>query len=478
MSGDHYNKDAYPPPVPMEPSNVHYSEGPRKPMSRTAVMGIVITSICFVMLFVALFAPWFTIRHDDHDDWDWEDDKPKYKWNSYDYDGDGYGRNEDDEEIKFIYQLDSMDNGKDAGFWGIILGMVCGIAMIVLGNIHLTSALSRKIMTFFRGVTGIILLLPATFLMSCGSKFTGLSIMFSTMGSPDDKNLMICIVPTILFLLGIFLFITAFGIIKHNSLKISSMRGFFHKGSTGGKHTKRFFARFRKYANLLVVFSMLALVTLPLLPIVSGTDKDEGWNDDSVETEHIFLTSGYLLDDMMVDFLGFDFADYLGWVNFAFWFIFSLSLMVLFAAVFMESGFHDTTAYIIGLVGNLVALFLVLALVFKILFIVNVFSDAHKKFASEGLWYGYNYLPLIALIGLIVICILYMIHTIKGSKEHFKIMSGRVEFSIDHGPPQVRATYPESRRREKYPPPPGREPSHGYDDDFKNDYQSVYGEQY
>ena len=148
-------------------------------MDKSAVFGIVITSICSVMLFIALFAPWFTVKQRDYDSWGWDEENDNYKWVSYDHDGDSYGEDSDDMN-RFFRTYDSLENGKIQGFTGIITGMILGIALIVLGNLHLLGELSRRIIMFFRGVTGIAMLLPAVFLMVCGSKFTGLAISIST----------------------------------------------------------------------------------------------------------------------------------------------------------------------------------------------------------------------------------------------------------------------------------------------------------
>jgi len=454
-------------------------------MDKSAVVGIVITSICFVMLFVAIFAPWFTVKDRD-ETYDYDVDCPYcgrnyyvdyegdgeyycyncdeyfsaggggYKWNSYDYSGEGYGDNDKDNKMKEIFMADSMDNGKMQGFWGIILGMVFGIGLIVLGNIHLRDAFQRKLMVFFRGATGAILLLPATFLMVCGSKFTGMSITASTSGGSDDETVMLCIVPYLLFIVGIILFIMAFGIIKYNLRRFTRMKS--KAGTTRVQTTEHFTAKLSKLSILLVIFGMLAVVTLPLLPIVSET---EGKYDE-------YFTTGFLLTEQLMDNV--DFADYIGWVNFAFWFIFPLTLIALLAVLFLESGINDLTGYILGLIPTLVGIFLLLALIFKILFIVDVFSDDYGD-----LWYGYNYLPLLVMIGLIIICIMYMVHTIKGSTAFFKSMPRRPAPAGYGAPPPRRDDhygdrpprddyydnrvrrdpgYDHRRNERDYPPPP------------------------
>jgi len=382
------------------------------------------------MLFVALFAPWFTIKTRDYSDWD--DDEPEYKWNSYDYSGEGYGDNDEDDEMEGFFELDSMDNGKMQGFFGIILGMVFGIGLIVLGNIHLVQTLHRKLMVFFRGATGIVMLLPAIFLMVCGSKFIGVSIFYSTSGRSDSENAMLCIVPYLLFIVGIIILVMAFGIIKYNFRRLSGMKS--DADCVRVQSTEHFTKKFSKLSTLLVVFGMLAVVTLPLLPIVSETEGESSQ----------FWSTGFLLDEQIMD--GADFADYLGWVNFAFWFIFFLALIALLAVLFLKSGINDLTGYILGLIPTLIALFLLLAFIFKILFIVDTFSDDY-----EDMWYGYNYLPLLVLIGLIIICILYMIHTIKGSTAYFKSMPRRPA-PVGYGAPPPRRDdyYHGGQRKDDY----------------------------
>ena len=421
MNGDHYKKDAYPPPVPIEPTKAHYNPAPRKSMDRTAVIGIVITSICFVMLFVMLFAPWMTVKHMDY--WNWNGgENPKYEVDSYDYSGDRYGGGDKYDEIRYFFRLDSMDSGITQGFVGIILGMVLGIGMIVIGNIHLVKASHRKLMIFFRGAAGIAMLLPATFLMVCGSKFIGFSIYFTTSGSSESENVMICIVPFILFILGIVIFIMAFGVITRQMRRLSRVN------VKRKRLTEKFIGRFRILTYILVILGMLAVVTLPLLPIISNT---EGENDT-------FIPAGYILTDEFEHEA--DFVDYLGWVNFAFWFIFPLTLMALLAILFLESGINDLTGYILGLIPTLVSIFLVLALIFKILFIVDVFD--------EDAWYGYNYLPALVMIGLIVVCIIYMIHSIKGSTAYFKSISGHPAPCGYGAPPSGKdVNYHNSKRR-------------------------------
>ena len=446
MNGDHYGHGDYPPPGPRGPPPAQYSSGSRKPMDKSAVVGIVITSICFVMLFVALFAPWFTIKQEKDTYWDyWDDwdDEPEYKWNSYDYDGEGYGDNDKDKSMKYVFMVfDSMDNGVSQGFWGIILGMVFGIGLIVLGNIHLHNALHKKLMVFFRGTTGVFLLLPATLLTVCGSKFIGYSLYESTSGGSDDETVLLCIVPYVLFLVGITLFIMAFGLIKNTFNRLSRMRGI--TDCKRDKITSQFNVKFKRLSIILVIFGMLAVVTLPLLPIVSETEDEY----------NAFIPSGIILSDGAQQET--DFANYLGWVNFAFWFIFPLALIAMLAALFLESGINDLTGYILGLGPCLIAIFLLLALIFKILFIVDVFSDDYGD-----LWYGYNYLPLLVMIGLIIICIMYMVHTIKGSTAYFKSMPRR--------PAPVGYGAPPPRRDDHYHDGHRRDDHHG-DSPRRDDY--------
>ena len=437
MNGDHYGHGDYPSPGSRGPPPAHYSAGPRKPMDKSAVIGIVITSICFVMLFVALFAPWFTVKQSywEYEYGGWYDEEiEKYKWNSYDYSGEGYGDNDHDKSMEYrvFERYDSIDNGKMQGFFGIILGMVFGIGLIVLGNIHLRDSLHKKLMIFFRGVTGIVLLLPAAFLMVCGSKFAGYSLSYSTSGGSDSESVMFCIVPYLLLITGIVLFIMAFKIISYNMRRLSLMSK--PSDCIRTQTTMHFNIKFKKFSILLVIFGMLALVTLPLLPIASRTEDE--YNG--------FYTSSHMLTDEFMDDV--DFANYLGWVNFAFWFIFPLALIAMLAALFLESGINDLTGYILGLGPCLIAIFLLLALIFKILFIVDVFSDDYGD-----LWYGYNYLPLLVMIGLIIICIMYMVHTIKGSTAYFKSMPRRPA-PVGYGAPPPRRDdhYHDRQKREDH----------------------------
>lgn len=448
MNEDSHEYGNHPPAPPTGPPPAHYSPAPRKPMDRSAVIGIVITSICFVMLFVMLFAPWMTVKHMDYFNWNGDEENPKYNVDSYDYSGEKYGGNDEFDMIKYFFQLDSMDTGITQGFVGIILGMVLGIGMIVIGNIHLAKAFHRKLMVFFRGAAGIAMLLPATLMMVCGSKFIGFSIYFTTSGSSDSENVMICIVPFILFILGIVIFIMAFGVVTTQIRRLS------HGRVKRKRLTERFIDRFRILTYILVILGMLAVVTLPLLPIISNT---KGENDT-------FIPSGYILTDEFEHEA--DFADYLGWVNFAFWFIFSLTLIALLAALFLESSINDLTGYILGLIPTLIAIFILLALIFKILFIVDVFDQDEGR---EHLWYGYNYLPALVLIGLVVVCIIYMLYTIKGSTAYFKSISGRPAPSGYGAPPPRRDEhYYDGKRREDHygKQPPTDDP---YDDRARRD---------
>jgi len=485
------NRNDYPPPLPQQGyyPPAYEAKPPRTrkaPMDKSAVIGIVITSICFAMLFMALFTPWLTVREADYpepeecpkcggdnirdrDDGEYECNEAEYtgypyyeydicgytwqvgkdyEWTSYDYSGEGYGKDADDEMEEFYRIYDSMDNGKIQGFFGIILGLVFGIAFIVIGNIHLIGELPRRIMLFFRGVTGIAMLLPATLLMVCGSKFIGISISGSTSGNSENETIVLSIAPFILFIVGIILFILSFAIISHSFKRFSRIKRSSDKPRDN--RTLGFNVNFKKYATILVILAMLAIVTLPLLPIVSGSYKFE-FGDEKTEYS-VFETSGQLLNEQTMNDQ--DYANYLGWVNFAFWFIFPLALIALFGVLFLASGLNDLTGYILGLVANLLAIFLVLGLIFKILFIVNVFDNESEFMISKTLWYGYNYFPLLVMIGLIVVCILYMIHTIKGSTAFFRSMPRRPRPSpMGYGAPPPRRDDYYDRRDQHYPPP-------------------------
>ena len=480
MNRDHYGPRDNPPSRRRTPPPIQYGAAPRKRMDRSAVVGIVITAICFVMLFVALFAPWFRVKHEDYrkipdpecpfcdrgysvdyvgdgEFYCYQCDKHfhgefEYKWNSYDYSGEGYGKNDDDNHMKdkVFKQYDSMDNGKIQGFWGIILGMVFGIGLIVLGNIHLRGGLARRLMVFFRGATGIILLLPATFLMTCGSKFTGLSISESTSGTSESEYVMLCIVPYLLFIMGLILFILAFGVIFQSYRRLSGLSKV--SDCPRDKMTRIFTIYIKKLAIVLIILGIFAVVTLPLLPIVTSTDTKDTDSGKEITQEVNYDSSGKLLCDEGMD--RYDFADYLGWVNFAFWFILPLTLIALLSVLFLASGINALTGYILSLIGNLIAIFLVLAIAFKVLFIVDVFNDDYERYASEGFWYGYNYFPLLMLLGLVIVCILYMIHTIKGSAAYFRSIPRRpMPYPRYYAPPRI-DYYGKGGRRRKYPPPP------------------------
>ena len=399
--------------------------GPK--MDKSGIVGIVLTILCFIMLFVALFAPWFTIKYESDKEWVGREWRPIYKWNSYDYRGIGYGEDDRNEDAKEIFNLDSMDNGKTQAFWGIILGFLFSIILIVLGNIHLKPIKSQKLILFFRAVVGVILLLPATFLLICGSKFIGFSISVSTSdsfkyfntetilphtqtGLLSNTQTILCIVPYLLFLFGIAMFFLAFGIITDNLKKLSLLELWAQRKKQEDIITKQFSKKLQKLAIVLVILGMLALVTLPLLPIVSGSEGEK----------EIYISSGIWLSDEIKD--DFNFADYLEWVNFSFWFTFIIALIVLFTAIFLESCIDNLVGYLLALIGNLNIIFLILAFIFKILFIIDVFKGEY----DGSYWYGYNFLPLLIFIGLIIIGIIYMIHVIKGTNSYFKTKKSHI----------------------------------------------------
>jgi len=400
----------------------------RVKMDKSGIIGIILTILCFIMLFVALFAPWFTIKYEFDKEWVGREWRPIYKWNSYDYRGIGYGKNDKNEDAKEIFNLDSMDNGKIQAFWGIILGFLFSILLIVLGNIHLNSIESRKWILFFRAVTGVVLLLPATLLLICGSKFIGFSISVSTSdsfkyintetilpytqtGLLNNTQTVLCIVPYLLFLFGMVMFFLAFGIITDNLKKLSLLELWSLRKKQEDIITKQFSKKFQKLAIILVILGMLALVTLPLLPIASGSEREKD----------MYISSGIWLSDEIKD--DFNFADYLEWVNFSFWFIFIIALIVMFTAIFLESFIDNQIGYILALIGNLNIIFLILAFIFKLLFIIDVFKGEY----DGSYWYGYNYLPLLIFIGLLIIGIIYMIHVIKGTNSYFKTKKSHLD---------------------------------------------------
>jgi len=480
-------------------------------MDKSGMLGIVITISCLLMFFVALFAPWFLINHLDMDRSEYNEDTEdtekyelKYKMNSYDYSGKGYGENKDDELAKQFFEFESLDNGKLQGFIGIILGIILGISLIVIGNIHPVGVLSRRVMVFFRGVMGLLILLPGTFLLICGSKFTGVSIGCTTSTIGEAEDFVLCLVPLILLIVGLLISFFGFVIISHNFGKLEDMRG--TTDVPVGRINEQFSNKFKKLSTFLVIFGIIALTTLPLLPIVSGNSKiDIPVEEDKLDFK--IASAGLLNEDFMDEV---DFANYLGWLNFAFWFIFAFSLFALFASLFLESGISDITGCILGLASNLIVFFIILALIIKILFIVDVSTGEYPlglptigggyidgetgnfipletiSLENPDLWYGYNYLPSLALIGLMIVCIIFMVHTIKGSATYFGSRrkqavqppltgNGRLSLRHERYSGMDRRGYPPSQRNDYYGDRWGRDypPSQRddyYDDRWRRDY--------
>ena len=441
-----------PPPPPwnegVQRVRVQHPLSPARHLDNSAIYGIVITSVLFVILFVAIFAPWLVVYHQY--DWDWNsytrDYEGDYKWNSYDIKGEGYGKNSHDREFKDVFRLDSMGNGRIQAFVGIGLGILFGIGLIVVGAIQPRSIFGRRLIIFFRGGTSVLMLVASTFIMIGGSKFIGYSLCYSFNGDADNKEKMLCIVPYILFVVGILLFWLSFNLINDSFRRFRAMKR--TKDPRLDAITIVYSKRLRWIAICLVILGMLALVTLPLLPIVY---RDESGTDDEKASKY-YLSTGVLLDEYVLDWSDWDFANHLDWINMMFWFIFPLAILSLVAALFLTSGLNDLTGYILGLVSTLICLPLITSIVFKILFIVDVYDDKYKYYESAGFKYGYNYLPILVIVGLVVLTILYMIHMIRGSSRYIRHMPRRYR-PLPH-------EYDEYRKSHEYNGGNDRNPEH------------------
>jgi len=445
---------------------------PRRPVNRgTGKKGIVLFCLFLALLFVAIYVPWFGVHevHYDVGDASGEDEsgysgddgsvdsdrgsagdrngvESTYtQWDFYDHSGKGYS---DDEDDVFITEdawenYYSLDNGSLQAWWGIILGMIFSVYMIVFGFIWPKKPANQRIILLFRSVGGIFLITTAALLIVSASKFVGLSISLSTSTSEFDTFLLV-IAPLIFLICGIIIAKMSF---KSIHIQYQELNATCHmSGSPLNSFSHVFSQRYNKISKGLIVTAILAISSIHVMPIVSNDlEMDDETIDIYWSTAMIFNSWGEYDKDMEIA------IDDLSLVDTFLWLIFCFACIALFGSFINIPVFSRKAGSIIGLICNILVIFVILVVYFKILFIINVNGDhdvSEYHDFWENAWYGFNYLPPIMIIIMIVRSISYCRNSIK------VFSSRKLKGSISHAPPyfppiSVPVTPPSA-----YPTPP------------------------
>ena len=341
-----------------------------------------------------------------------------YEWDSYDHSGKAY----DAEKIDFLSEdhwdnLYSLNRGNILAWLGLIFGMFFSALLIVFGFIWPRKSSSQKIIILFRALTGILLLIPSVFLIVCGAKYIGYSVSVSTTQIDEYSYLLLNLAPWILMIGGIVTAKMTFKSINNQYMELTSMSHYL--GKSGNSFVNVFSKRYKEISKGLVVIAIFSISSLHVLPIVSNTgiaiDEETGEGYNYYYSTSVFFTKN---DELYEDDMG-EARDDLSLVDTFFWLIFCFACIALFGSFINIPVFSRKAGSIIGLVSNIILIFVILVVYFKILFIINVYGD-NSNYGDfwENAWYGYNYIPSIMII-------IMIFRSISYCKNSFKVFSSR-----------------------------------------------------
>jgi len=386
--------------------------------TRSGIMGIILASICLIMLLMVLLMPWMTIEREDWNTGDKE-------WKTMDFWGNGYlGKTGEEDKIidKDAWdEMDKLDNGRWLSLWGVIIGLVLAIFLTVFGFIKVKNNEGMKILSMIRTMLGVFMIVPSAFLMVGGAKFIGLCISMSTSGK--DPMTWFPIQPIINLIVGLIILVLAL-------ILISFERGIIRKRNEIGSRNLPWKMQdssdsMIKWSRMLVILFVIILVTFPMLPMMIGITRTEEDNG-SEETRTSFVSQA------MFDFYDYDddskiskaTSNY-GVFNTMMWVSLCISLFGLAAGLFFQANWSPMTFNILALVSDLVIISLIIGIIFKIIAVVQTFDHDKVEYDYMGtvessVIFGYNYIPIIALFIASIVGIIYVSATIRSNVVFFK----------------------------------------------------------
>jgi hypothetical protein len=369
---------------------------------RAGKRGILIVGLCLFSLLALLFLPLMAIEEVEYS-WSYDGmDEESSKWKVIDFFGDEYLFGEEfmsDEEWRYV---DSINAGRWQGIWGSIVAILLGIALIVFGFLKPISDDARKAFSFVRGMLAIFLLVPAVLMMIIGSKWVGWAVSNAI---STDSNGMIPLSPLLTAMIGIAVFILSILILRHEK---DIMRAMNKRQKTEISGDRSLFEeKSNNISRLMLIAALLVLVTMHLLPIFIFSEDYDG--ESSTQLVSLQQLDGFPIGGDLGDAV-----DSFSTFHLVGWFTFSIVLFVIFAQFFYSTNWSPLGGHILLVCGNAVIITIIIQLIFKSIGIVKTFSK-NSDIGDEGtIFFGFNYLPLLAIFGLIVATILFAVISIKG----------------------------------------------------------------
>jgi len=365
--------------------------------------------ILAVSLFLFCIAPWALVEVTvdlDHNN------NKETETNLVDFLGNKYIFSDHDVLSEDFWETrENLSAGRWQGLFGLLLGIAMTIALTALGFIPSKSDRALRAMCFARATVSIIATVPLILITLCGSKFIGYGL--SVTNSGRDPNLWLPLFPVYLFIIGLILLLVNLSVIGNEILTLVKLR------------------RERNLSDLrlpngvpkgLVFLSLLIVVTLPLLPVVTGI-VDQSKPDGGQAEVRYYYSTGVLFQsedsfDNQITYKEYGLRGaifYYRAFNFFSWLAFFISLCILFSYIFHVTGWSDLTGKILMVVGTQINFILVIMVLLHLLAILFTFSTD----SSNSEWiYSYNYFPVITLIALCVGTVRYTISSIRDLVNH------------------------------------------------------------
>jgi hypothetical protein len=278
----------------------------------------------------------------------------------------------------------------------------------VFGFLNPKSDRAKKKISFVRGIFAISLVVPSLMMMIFGSKWIGWAV---SRGLSTDYYKLIPVSPVICGLFGISLFFIALNVLRHEKNIIKEINRRHEKEVKG----RRSFLENRsdRLSRLILICALLMVITMYLLPIfVINYDLD---GENATLMLSLQETGGKGFTEEFTEVV-----DNIANFQLIGWFTFSIALFMVFSELFYLTKWAPLTGNILLLCGNAIIITLILQMIFKSIGVFKTF-DLNSKIGDEGtIFYGFNYLPTLAMLGLIIVSIFFAISSIKGMARFLK----------------------------------------------------------
>ncbi len=212
----------------------------------------------------------------------------------------------------------------------------------------------------------------------------------------------------------------------------------------------------RKIVLLMILMSLIGVITIPLFPWFGVENEGYNYETDEEVTVTSYTNSGYL--HIYADTPGTpdeveDLDGDIRMIELSFWIALILGIIALAGLTLYRTGRMDGVAHLLLLIAALIIVFSILALVSH--FSLMGHLDDLENETDTKISYGYNYIPLIAAIMLLVFAIIYLAIVVPFSGKAVSQMGGGPKYGPPYQqyPPQYPQQPPQYPQQQYQPPP-------------------------